>query len=130
MTNEQFQVWKDRLDMTWPSAAGALGIGLSTAKAYGSTLPIPLYIELACEALERRFNERRGVGKWEVLVYDTLSNAEPIRRVFETFLPALEFLLTVGKNAFGTNTQPHINIPSWAGKTERNILLSLGFRPA
>jgi hypothetical protein len=58
MTNEEFRNWKEHMCFTFPTVAEALGIGVSTAKAYAAGLTVPLNIELACCELWRRQNEK------------------------------------------------------------------------
>lgn len=57
MTNDEFKAWRERLHMTWAAAGKELGISLRQTYSYGTDKPVPLYIELACCELERRFNE-------------------------------------------------------------------------
>lgn len=54
MTPDDFKAWRERMTYNRTQAAEALGIGRNTPQRYedGET-EIPLYIELACKAIEQ-----------------------------------------------------------------------------
>lgn len=61
MTPADFLAWRKRLGLTVRGAAAALGIHQETVSAYGTgKSPVPLYIALACEALESRVLHSSG----------------------------------------------------------------------
>jgi DNA-binding XRE family transcriptional regulator len=66
MEPEQFREWRARMRLSQAAAAEALGLGRTTVQAYEhgrrrdaiAFAGIPLVVELACEALERRERKR------------------------------------------------------------------------
>lgn len=68
MTAQQLRAWRARLGLSVRGAARSLGLAPASIQRYEYPpdherhQPIPLTVELACEALERRAsNERRAV---------------------------------------------------------------------
>lgn len=74
MTAADFLEWRKRLGLTVRAAASALGIHQETVSQYGSgKSPVPLAIELACEAIEARASEQTGETSMNAV---TLTDAE------------------------------------------------------
>jgi len=56
MDATDFKAWMARLNLTYRAAADQLGLSERSVYNYADKLPIPVSIELACEALEVRHN--------------------------------------------------------------------------
>lgn len=64
MTPTQLKHWMDSLGFHKSGAASALGISRTTLDGYlAKKHPIPIYIELACEALSLRWQKTPGNSK-------------------------------------------------------------------
>jgi transcriptional regulator with XRE-family HTH domain len=70
MTPGDFKAWRERMDLSQPAAADALGIARSTVQMYelghrkddhGREVIIPKPIRLACAALEKGILDYSGV---------------------------------------------------------------------
>lgn len=60
MTGADFKAWRERLGLNRIDAAAALGTGRNQPQRYEEGQEIPLYIALACAALERKIDPVGG----------------------------------------------------------------------
>lgn len=54
MTAKEFTAWRAALGLSQQAAADSLGIHLTTVQRYERSIPIPVAISLACQALKIR----------------------------------------------------------------------------